>query len=246
MSDTGTPRSLKKHYLLMPLRALNTGLRKLAAKTHRLEWLATWWLSPGPEWFDHFGDQFYTTREQSNTFWMERGVFSRMVIKQGGSMLELCCGDGFNSRHFYSTKAGQVLAVDFDHGALWHARHFHSAGNIEHRFHDLRTGLPPGKFDNIVWDAAIEHFTEEEIDRILSGIKGQLTPEGILSGHTLVELETGEKHLHQHEREFKGIEDLKTFFKPHFKHVYVWETKHPRRHNLYFVCSQVPVPLCGN
>ena len=63
-----------------------------------------------------------------------------------------------------------------------------------------------------MWDAAIEHFTEEEIARILGGIREQLTPEGILSGYTLVELESVEKHLRQHEEEFHGIDDLKLFY----------------------------------
>lgn len=240
ISTNGTPRS-RKDVLLTPIKYLNSAMRKLAGWTHRLEMRLQWEIPPQPEWFDHFCDQFWDFSARQNTFWLERGVFSRLFLRQGGKMLELCCGDGFNSKHFYSNQAKTILAVDFDHGALWHAKTFNSAPNITYQFHDIRTDLPSGPFDNIVWDAAIEHFTEVEIDALLRGIKDRLGETGILSGYTLVEKPTGELQLHWHEREFKGIDDLRSFFTPHFKHVYVWETIHPLRHNLYFACSQSPI-----
>jgi hypothetical protein len=39
--------------------------------------------------------------------------------------------------------------------------------------------MPEGIFDNVIWDAAIEHFTEEEIDGIMKNIKARLKPNGI-------------------------------------------------------------------
>ena len=33
-----------------------------------------------------------------------RGLF-RLVLKENSRMLEICCGDGFNTRHFYSTRS---------------------------------------------------------------------------------------------------------------------------------------------
>ena len=35
--------------------------------------------------------------------------------------------------------------------------------NIEFILGDIRNDIPEGPFDNVIWDAAIEHFTEEEI-----------------------------------------------------------------------------------
>src|SRR4029077_12696316 len=100
-----------------------------------------------------------------------------------------------------------------------------------------------GPFDNIVWDAAIEHFTEKEIDTIMGTIVQRLGADGILSGYTLTEDKTGKKSNALHEYEFKDKEDLRRFFTPHFKHVKVWETIYPTRHNLYFAASQSPIDV---
>ena len=74
---------------------------------------------------------------------------------------------------------------------------------------DICSSTPgEGEFMNIVWDAAIEHFTEQEIDNMLFDIKRRLTSGGVLSGYTIVERHDGNKHIHQHEYEFHDKEDL--------------------------------------
>jgi len=103
--------------------------------------------------------------------------------------------------------------------------------------------MPEGKFENIIWDAAIEHFTPTEIAKILEGIKSRLTDDGILSGYTIVERTDGTKSLSQHEYEFKSKEDLLRFFTPHFRNVTVFETEYPERHNLYFWASDGVLPF---
>ena len=108
---------------------------------------------------------------------------------------------------------------------------------------DIRTDMSQGKFENIVWDAAIEHFTEEEIGKILKDIKDRLTEDGILSGYTIVEKQDGTKSLDEHEYEFKNKEDLMRFFTPHFNNVTVFETLYPSRHNLYFWASSGHLPF---
>jgi len=108
---------------------------------------------------------------------------------------------------------------------------------------DIRTEMPEGKFENIVWDAAIEHFTPQEIAKILYSIKSRLTDDGILSGYTIVEKADGTKSLSHHEYEFKSKEDLLRFFSPHFRNVTVFETEYPGRHNLYFWASDGVLPF---
>ena len=103
--------------------------------------------------------------------------------------------------------------------------------------------MPEGVFENVIWDAAIEHFTEIEIDEIMKKIKSRLKPEGVLTGYTIVELPTGQKSLSHHEREFNSKEDLKSFFEPYFKNVKVFETVYPSRHNLYFYASDAVLPF---
>jgi SAM-dependent methyltransferase len=225
------------------VKTLNALMRRATAGTHFLQFALQWGWAPRPEWFDHFLDQHWQWSAKNNSLWVERGVFSRLVLKPNSRMLEICCGDGFNARHFYASAATSIIAIDFDVDAIPHARRFNSAPNIEYRQHDIRQGLPAGPFDNIVWDAAIEHFTEEEIDKLLREIVALLGESGVVSGYTLTESADGRKSNALHEYEFKDKEDLRRFFTPHFKYVKVWETIYPTRHNLYFAASQQPFEL---
>ncbi len=218
-------------------------VRMLSAEMHRVKMSFDWHNEPAPEWFDHFIDQHYQFSDSQNCFWVERGVYGVLTIKKGGRILELCCGDGFNTRHFYAGFAEKIIAVDFDPDAIAHAQRYNAAANIEFMLADVRTQMPDGSFDNIMWDAAIEHFTEEEIATILGGIKNRLTLGGTLSGYTIVEREDGVKSLHQHEREFRSMNDLLGLLKPYFKNVRVFETIHARRHNLYFYASDSTLPF---
>jgi ubiquinone/menaquinone biosynthesis C-methylase UbiE len=220
---------------------LNAVMRKVSGFTHFAQFAVQWGISPYPEWFDHYIDQHWQWSAKNNSLWVERGVFSRLVLKPNTNMLEICCGDGFNARHFYSSQASSILALDFDENALPHARRYNSAPNITYMKKDIREGLPQGPFDNVVWDAAIEHFTEAEIDKIMAEIVRCLGQDGILSGYTLTETKDRKKSNPLHEYEFKDKEDLRRFFTPHFKFVRVWETIYPTRHNLYFFASQVPI-----
>ena len=172
---------------------------------------------------------------------VERGVFGSLAL-HGGNVLELCCGDGFNAKHFYSLRSRQVLACDFDPGAIAHARRTNAAPNVTYVVADIRKDIPDDIFENVAWDGAIEHFTPDEIALILVSIKQRLRPTGILSGYTIVERPTG-KSLHHYEYEFKSKEDLATVLRPHFARVTVFETIYPDRHNLYSWASDGPVPF---
>lgn len=201
-----------------------------------------WSLPPQPEHFDHDIDLYYQWRNDGVSYWLERGVFSSIALK-GQRVLELGCGDGFNAKNFYSPLSQEVIACDFDTVALATAKKKNAGQKITYILADIRENLPEGRFDNIIWDASIEHFTPEEISRVLQKIKSRLTSDGILSGHTIVELPSGKKSLSHHEYEFKDKADLARFFTPHFKNVYVFETIHPTRHNLYFWASDGILPF---
>lgn len=161
----------------------------------------------------------------------------------GGDTLELACGDGFNARNFYSLRSRRVIACDFDPKAIETARRKNSAPNVEYVLADIRSSMPAGQFDNVVWDGAIEHFTHAEITEILKNVKQRLRPSGILSGYTIVERSDGVKSLSHHEYEFKNKEDLLNMLTPYFRRVTVFETIYPERHNLYFWTSDGEVPF---
>lgn len=225
------------------LKSISLSTRNRASYWHSVQQHYEWSTPPQPEWYDHFCDQFYQFRKNQNPLWVERGTFGLLAMKQGANVLELCCGDGYNSYHFYSIRAAKIISVDIDKNAIEHAKKYNQAANNEFRICDIRNQMPEGTFDNVVWDAAIEHFTETEIDKLMSDIKGRLKENGMLTGYTIVELPTGQKSLSHHEREFRSKEDLKSFFEPHFKNVKVFETIYPQRHNLYFYASDGILPF---
>ena len=216
--------------------------RRWVAAAHRRLFRAQWMIAPSPEWFDHSIDLYWQWGATGNSLWVERGAFGSLALK-GGRVLELACGDGFNACNFYAHRSTSVVACDIDPTAVETAARKNAAANVEFRVADIRTGMPEGTFENVVWDAAIEHFQPAEIEAILAAIKARLTVDGVLSGYTLVERQDGEKHLHQHEYEFHDMEDLRRFLAPHFKNVRVFETIYPSRHNLYFWASDGAVPF---
>jgi SAM-dependent methyltransferase len=241
-------RATKRVTPILPLARLGSrATRSIASAAHWWQFNVEWGVD-NPEYFDHYLDQFYGWKKSRNSLPWERGVHSAFALqatRDGDTLprvLELCCGDGFMSLHFYSLLASSIVAIDFDPSAIRMARRDNGAPNIEYLLGDIRTEIPEGTFDNIVWDAAIEHFTEEETATLMKTIASRLSADGILSGYTLLEGEGGAHHLHQHEYEFHDKEDLARFLTPYFANVQVSETRFPNRTNLYFYASNGPLP----
>ena len=236
-------RSIKRYTpIVATVRWMNFGVRKFSALTHRFQFLVEWSVD-NPEYFDHNIDLYSSWHRSRESFPLERGVFSSFALSPNSNVLDLCCGDGFNSFYFYSLRAASVTAVDFDREAIRWAKRNYTAKNLIFNVGDIRTDIPDGPFDNIVWDAAVEHFTESEICSIMERIKTVLDPNGTLSGYTIIEPADGGKHLHQHEYEFHSKEDLSRFLSPHFKNVHIFETIFPTRTNLYFYATDGLLPF---
>jgi SAM-dependent methyltransferase len=221
---------------------LNRVTRKVASVTHRWQFILEWAVGPPPEWFDQYLNTHYSWRAFGLPYSWERGLFNLLAMKQGCEVLELCCGGGFFTHHFYAGRAARITAVDIDPAAIAHASRLHRAPKISFAEGDIRKGLPAGQFDNVLWDAAIEHFTVAEIGALVGEIKARLRPGGVLSGYTVCERETGKQHP-DHEYEFRSKPDLARFFDGHFKNVLVFETVYPDRHNLYFFASDGMLPF---
>ena len=189
-------RSTKRYTPIVALvRWTNFGVRRFSALTHRFQFLVEWSVD-NPEYFDHNIDLYSSWHRSRESFPLERGVFSSFAISPNSNVLDLCCGDGFNSFYFYSLRAASVTAIDFDREAIRLAKHNYKAQNLTFRIGDIRTDIPSGPFDKIIWDSAVEHFTEIEIVSITEKIKSVLTPEGKLSGYAIIESSDGGKHLH--------------------------------------------------
>lgn len=216
--------------------------RGISYVAHWFQFMVEWGVD-NPEYFDHQLDVHYQWTKTGNSLPMERGVHSSLALRGGGNTLDLACGDGFFTNYFYALKSKSVVGIDFDKSAIRMANSNKILDNVNFVLGDIRSDIPDGPFDNVVWDAAIEHFTEAEIKSLVARIKAVMLPSAVLSGYTVTEAEHGHKHLHQHEYEFHDKEDLARFLRPHFKNVHVYETTFPTRTNLYFYASDEALPI---
>lgn len=217
--------------------------RAWVASAHKRKMLVEWGLPPYPEFFDHRIDLHYKWTADRNPLWLERGVFGGLAFPGDGDTLELSCGDGFNTKHFYSLRSRRVIACDIDPAVIRVARRQHAAPNVEYLVQDIRDGMPEGSFHNVVWDGTIEHLTRAEINAVLPMIGERIGKTGIHSGYTIVEPHE-EKALSHHATFFKDKDDLAAILKAHFRNVTVFETVYPSRHNLYWWASHgAPLPF---
>jgi SAM-dependent methyltransferase len=219
--------------------AFNRLLRKVSSSSHYVQFVLQWGARPVSGWFDHYLDIHYLWGKTRTPLSCERGILGLLAIKEGAKVLELCCGDGFNTFHFYSIRAGKILAMDLDRHAIASARRNFAADNIEFVAGDIRRDMPKERFDNIVWDASLEYFTADEIPMLMSSVKERLRPGGILSGQVIIQDVQAEEHSYI----FRSPEDLVRFFQPHFENIRLIETWYPSRHNVYFYASGAALPF---
>lgn len=217
--------------------------RNIASTSHCIKHHIDWSKQPPPEWYNHLFDLYWQFYSNQNSHWIERGIYSNNAINLNSKVLELCCGDGFFSHHFYSTKASSVLAIDFDESAIKHAKkNYGHNKKIKYELGDIRKDIPDDTFDNVIWDAAIEHFNEKEIEEILLKINKILNKKGILSGQTIKENGVS-LQLEHHEKEFSSKEEIENLLSKYFTNVLVFETIHVNRHNFYFYASDDVIPF---
>jgi SAM-dependent methyltransferase len=159
--------------------------RQLSYVAHRAKSHCDWGVPPVPEFQDQFVNQFYVLHEFNRTFWLEGAVFCGLGIEPGKRILELCCGMGWYTNYFYSPFASEIVAVDFDPRAIEMAQRFHQRPNIKYEIMDIREKFPSGRFASVIWDGAIEHFTGDEIDRIIQRMQSAMIPGARLVGYTV-------------------------------------------------------------
>jgi hypothetical protein len=219
--------------IVPPIRAVNRVVRALSSLSHQFQLRVEGVLRPHSEWFDHYVDSNWQWSATGRSSFVERGVFSNLVIRPGAQVLELCSGDGFNTKHFYSGRATRVVGVDANAEAVAHAKRMNSADNVSYELCDIRETLPDGPFDNVVWDSALHHFTPQETGKVLALLKQRMAPAAVLSGYTEVE----DIEYEFRKVDFRDKSDVAELLGRAFKHVMVVETPDPERTNLYFFAS---------
>ena len=216
------------------VRLLNRQVRRVSSTSHHLQHVLEWGFGETPDWYDHYLDVHWSWNANGRVSFVEHGTFGSLPIRPAAGVLELCCGDGFNTKHFYAPRAGTVFAVDYDRDVLSHARRHHSAPNITYAACDLRRSFPPGRFDNVIWDGAMYLFSETEIRRIAEHAKDALRPGGVLSGYE--GLHTAPV-THAPGHVFRSKEDVVSLLQDAFAHVCAFETEVGDRRDCYFYAA---------
>lgn len=117
---------------------------------------------------------------------VEAGIMGLLAINKEAEVLELGCGDGFEAKNFYVSKAYHLTAMDSDPIAITHASKNNSSPQITYKLCDFTRDMIVGKFDTIIWQRGPEIFTRETALSVLSLIKMRLNSEGILTGSSLI------------------------------------------------------------
>ncbi len=169
-----------------------------------------------------------------------RAFFASDVIQAGDHLLDLGCGDGFFTKRFCAPRCAHVDGVDIEPSAIETARAQNSAPNITYHLLDATTATwPRDRYDVIVWDGALGHFSGETTAVMLRKIATAIGSSGIFVGSESLGRE-GSDHL----QFFDSVDDLRRMFAPHFKHVAIRQQQFPilngtfLRNEAYWRCTQ--------
>jgi SAM-dependent methyltransferase len=177
------------------------------------------WLYPleRPHHFDHRIGSFRFAIGREPPFSWYRGFFAAELVRPGDTLLDLGCGDGFFARRFYAPRCAAVDAVDVDPTAIAHARRRNAAPNVRYVELDAAAApFPRERYDVVVWDGALAHFSAEATRAMLGRISVALSPGGAFSGS-----ESLGDEGHDHLQAFATLDDLGALLAGTFPHVRV-------------------------
>jgi len=221
-----------------------------------------WHKDNNTEFMDHDQDYFYQAPYGGNWFFFDRGVlprvetnflfeneeFKNLKPKKKLNVLDLCSGDSYYSQFFYFDIADLIVSIDIDqkalnrgkkrlknHNYLQKNHHFINADiekltikeivekNLKENIH----------FDVVLFNGAIEHFDQNQIDFILTSVIESMKKVGLFFCYTIVEKEEPGEHFHHHEFFFENKEHLENIIKKYFNSTKTYENLVNGRHNIY-------------
>ena len=209
--------------LLRIVRRINAGLRAITRASHWAQFQLERALEPRRRWFDHHVDVHWGWKRGRFHF-TERGVFNALVIRDGAQVLDLCCGDGFYTSRYYAWRSRRVVGVDLDVAVLRHARAHNGAANVEYVEGDITATLPAGPFDNVIWDASAQYFSDDEFRTVVSLAAGVMAPGAVMSGWS--------EGLSP-----RGPGELERLLESRFAHVALLKLDDPTRAGIHFFAA---------
>ena len=110
--------------------------REIGGRASALLYEARSGVKPDIDWFDHRHHLLNPPIEFVD-FWAASGDNVIPKIPVDGTVLDLCCGDGFYDYHFYRHRAKSILGMDINERAIALAQREHAAPNIEYIVGDV-------------------------------------------------------------------------------------------------------------
>ncbi len=165
------------------------------------------WKYQEPEWYDH-RLHFLDPEHHNTDFWLMSAANVIQVLPLGGSLLDLCSGDGWYDRWFYALRAN-VMAIDNNQEAHDFAIKHHSHPRIKYIRTDIRRH---GLFADNEWDVvlirgAIEHFNPFEQTSIIGSAYVAVKNGGYFCGDTPAK--RGDAMLQAHEHEWTNEDEMR-------------------------------------
>jgi SAM-dependent methyltransferase len=202
------------------------------------------WADEPPHFFDHRIGSFNFAVGREHGFGYLRGYYAAEVMRDGDTVLDIGCGDGFFARRFFRPRGAAVDAIDIEPGAIEHARRHNSTPGVRYVCQDaVAEPFPRETYDVIVWDGALGHFPPETTERMLEKIRTALSRNGAFVGSESLGF-AGEDHL----QFFQSLDDLGRLLAAHFPHVLLREFEYTipdgsLRHEAFWRCAVDPSRL---
>ena len=248
-------------------------LAKLLSFVNFLLMRIDWYKYPPSEWMDHDQDSYYQFNSIGSFHHYERGIMSRLYLnnlliskikahdlnhKKKINILDLCSGDSYISQKFFFDVSDTIVSLDLDREALkrgqnrieknkyMNKNHFFFEIDIEKIkiFDFLMKKNLNINFDIILFNAAIEHFKEEQLDFIFSSLKEVMSEKSFISTYTIIENQLDQNYLpDHHEIFFSSKKHLENILSKYFKFTKAHDFVHNDRHNLYCIASDQKIEI---
>lgn len=196
------------------------------------------WGYGNPDWFDH-RHHFLDPEAQCNDFWAMSADNIIQVLPLEGRLLNLCAGDAFYDYNFFRHRAREIVCVDINPETHRHYLRLHQAPNIVyHLANVLEFDVPPGSFDVVAIRGAIEHFSQDNQQRIFRNALRAVKVGGWFCGDTPANIEQDHKMLEAHEFEWRDEAQMRMELSRVFEKVETQTLRSKARETLFWRCQR--------